>query len=81
MLSREERAAAEDIGDYFRVRPDPRDLNYDKFMDSGSARITASTDYNSHNTERLDVEGMKTLLMKLRFISELVAGRPAELED
>ena len=81
LLSREERAAAEDVGDYFRVRPDPRDLNYDKFMDRGSARITSSTDYNSHNTERLDVEGMKALLMKLRFISELVAGRPAELED
>jgi UDP-glucose 4-epimerase len=81
LLSREERAAAEDLGRYFRIPPDLRDLNYAKFVDSGESRITESSDYNSHNTERLDVEQLKELLMKLRFIADLVAGRPARLED
>jgi UDP-glucose 4-epimerase len=72
LLSREEMANAEDCGDYFRVVPDLRDLNYTKFVSSGEQKITESTEYNSHNTERLDVEGMKKLLMKLDFINELV---------
>ena len=52
--------------------PDLRDLNYTKFVSTGEQKITESTEYNSHNTERLDVEGMKKLLMKLDFINELV---------
>ena len=72
LLSREEMANAEDCGDYFRVVPDLRDLNYTKFVSTGEQKITESTEYNSHNTERLDVEGMKKLLMKLDFINELV---------
>jgi UDP-glucose 4-epimerase len=72
LLSREEMANAEDCGDYFRVVPDLRDLNYTKFVSTGEHKITQSTEYNSHNTERLDVDGMKKLLMKLDFISELV---------
>ena len=71
LLSREEMANAEDCGDYFRVVPDLRDLNYTKFVSSGEHKITKSTEYNSHNTERLDVEGMTKLLMKLDFINEL----------
>src|SRR5574337_1355657 len=71
LLSREEMACAEDMGDYFRVPPDGRDLNYEKFVDNGEARLTQTTheeDYNSHNTTRLDVEGMTRLLLKLEFM-------------
>jgi UDP-N-acetylglucosamine 4,6-dehydratase/5-epimerase len=75
LLSREEMAAAEDRGAYFRIPPDLRDLNYGKFVEEGERRITESTDYNSDNTERLDVENMKRLLLKLHFIREHVAGR------
>jgi UDP-glucose 4-epimerase len=78
LLSREEMAAAEDRGDYYRIAPDSRDLNYDKFFEQGETRITESEDYNSHNTKRLDVEGMKALLLKLAYIRDLLAGRPTQ---
>lgn len=65
LLSREEIVAADDLGDYFRVPPDLRDLNYGKFVDAGEVSISVAADYNSHNTIRLDVEGMKDLLKKL----------------
>ncbi len=84
LLSREEMACAEDLGDYFRVPPDGRDLNYAKFVDQGEARITQSThgeDYNSHNTTRLDVEGMKQLLLKLDFMQKIARGEHATAED
>lgn len=74
LLSREEMAAAEDLGEYFRVPPDLRDLNYDKYFDKGETKITASEDYNSHNTTRLDVDGMKSLLLKLPFIQAMARG-------
>lgn len=74
LLSREERAAAEDLEGYFRVPPDGRDLNYGKFVEEGEARISEFEDYNSHNTERLDVEGMTKLLMKLDFMRRIAAG-------
>ncbi|MES2480844.1 MAG: polysaccharide biosynthesis protein [Pseudomonadota bacterium] len=77
LLSREEMAGAEDRGDYFRVPPDLRDLNYGKFVEQGERRISESTDYNSHNTQRLDVEGMKALLLRLDFIRDLRDGKPA----
>ncbi|UDM62773.1 polysaccharide biosynthesis protein [Pseudoalteromonas piscicida] len=73
LLSREEMVAAEDMGEYYRVAPDNRDLNYGKYVESGDKRISEVEDYNSHNTERLDVEGMKKLLLKLEFLQELVA--------
>ncbi len=81
LLSREERAAAEDLGGYFRVPPDGRDLNYGKFVEQGEVSISASEDYNSHNTERLDVEGMKRLLLKLDFMRRIAAGEAAYPED
>lgn len=84
LLGREEIACAEDMGDYFRVPPDARDLNYAKFMDEGECRITQSThgeDYNSHNTTRLDVAGMKALLLKLDFIQRIVRGEAAVAEE
>ena len=71
LLSREEMVCAEDLGDYYRVPPDLRDLNYGKFVEQGEHKISAAEDYNSHNTLRLDVEGMQKLLLKLDFIREL----------
>lgn len=84
LLSREEVACAEDMGDYFRVPPDGRDLNYAKFVEEGEQRLTQSThgeDYNSHNTTRLDVEGMKKLLLKLDFMQRIARGEHAVAED
>jgi UDP-glucose 4-epimerase len=84
LMGREEMACAEDMGDYFRVPPDARDLNYAKFVEEGERRITQSThggDYNSHNTTRLDVAGMKALLLKLDFIRGIVRGEAAVAED
>ncbi|MDI9332845.1 MAG: polysaccharide biosynthesis protein [Cytophagales bacterium] len=81
LLSREEMVAAQDLGGYYRVPPDLRDLNYGKFVEQGELRISEATDYNSHNTTRLDVEGMRTLLMKLGFIQALVKGENIEPEE
>lgn len=84
LLSREERACAEDLEGYFRVPPDGRDLNYEKFVEKGEARLTQTAhgeDYNSHNTERLDHEGMKRLLLKLDFMQQLARGEPAEIGE
>lgn len=83
LLGREEMACAEDQGDYYRVPPDARDLNYAKYVEEGQQRITQSThgeDYNSHNTTRLDVEEMKLLLLKLDFMQRIVRGEPALAE-
>lgn len=80
LLSREEMATAEELGNYFRVPPDLRDLNYSKFVEQGDKKISRSEDYNSHNTNRLDVEGMKTLLMKLDFIQAISRGESPVVE-
>jgi UDP-N-acetylglucosamine 4,6-dehydratase len=83
LLTREERACAEDMGDYFRVPPDARDLNYTKFVEQGKSRITHALhheDYNSSNTARLDVAGMKALLLKLDFINRIVRGERVLVE-
>lgn len=74
LLSREEMAAAEDLGDYFRVPPDLRDLNYGKYVEQGEKSISLAEEYNSHNTTRLDVQAMSDLLMKLPFIQAMTAG-------
>lgn len=74
LLSREEMAAAEDRGGYFRIPPDLRDLNYGKFVEEGEEKISTYDDYNSHNTERLDTAGMKQLLMKLDFVQAIARG-------
>lgn len=70
LLSREEMAKAEDLGKYYRVPADNRDLNYKKFFVEGEMRVAEFDDYTSHNTERLDVEGVKALLLKLDYIAE-----------
>ena len=75
LLSREEMAVAFDQGNYFRVPADQRDLNYAKYVENGDLKITQLEDYNSHNTERLDVERMKKLLLKLDFIRALTQGQ------
>lgn len=80
LLSREEMVAAIDMGNYYRVPPDLRDLNYGKYVEQGDKRISEVEDYNSHNTDRLDVEGMKKLLLKLPFINALRAGNLYELD-
>jgi UDP-N-acetylglucosamine 4,6-dehydratase len=81
LLSREEMAAAQDLGGYYCVPPDLRDLNYGKFVEQGEVRITESIDYNSHNTTRLDVPGMQALLMKLRFMQATLRGELVEAEE
>jgi len=81
LLSREEMASAEDRGDYFRVPPDLRDLNYAKYVEKGEAKISQSEDYNSHNTEQLDVESMKRLLLKLDFMQAIQRGEHATAEE
>ncbi|MFN2365435.1 MAG: polysaccharide biosynthesis protein, partial [Desulfurivibrionaceae bacterium] len=70
LISREEMARAEDLGDYFRIPADNRDLNYAKFFSDGEEKISQFDDYTSHNTERLDIEQVKTLLLKLDFVRE-----------
>lgn len=70
LVSREEMAKAEDMGEYFRIPCDTRDLNYDKFFVDGQEKVSVIEDYHSHNTARLDVEGMKKLLLKLEMIRE-----------
>jgi len=68
LVTREEMAKAIDMGDYYRIPCDTRDLNYDKFFTEGNEEVSKIEDYHSHNTRRLDVEGMKEQLMRLRFI-------------
>lgn len=78
LLSREERVAADDMGGYFRVPPDLRDLNYGKYVEQGEIQISETEDYNSHNTEQLDVDGMKDLLLKLEFMRAVARGEVIE---
>lgn len=65
LVTSEEMLSAEDMGDYYRIATDKRNLNYQKYEIIGDKKINKYTDYNSHNTDRLDVEGMKKLLLKL----------------
>ncbi len=81
LLSREEVVAAEDLGDYFRVPPDLRDLNYSKFVEEGEVELSDAVEYTSHNTVRLDEKGMQSLLMKLRFMQATARGEHVEPEE
>ncbi|WP_374697512.1 polysaccharide biosynthesis protein [Alcaligenes nematophilus] len=81
LLSREEMANAQDMGDYYRIPPDLRDLNYSKYVEQGEEKISQSEDYNSHNTERLDSAGMEKLLLKLDFMRAIQRGEPAQPEE
>ena len=68
LLTREEKVKAEDLGGYYRIVPDDRDLNYGKYFTEGEEKIAEVEDYNSHNTKRLNVEEIKELLLKLDYI-------------
>lgn len=70
LVTREEMAKSIDMGDYFRIPADNRDLNYDKFFIEGKEELSCIEDYHSHNTKRLDVEEMKKLLLKLDIIQK-----------
>lgn len=74
LVSREEMAKAEDMGRYYRIPADNRDLNYNKFFVEGELKIATLDDYTSHNTERLDVAGVKHLLRKLDYIQEQLSA-------
>ena len=84
LLSLEEIACADDLGDYYRVSPDGRDLNYSKFVEEGEQRLTQALhgdEYNSHNTRRLNVEGMKDLLLRLHFMQNFLTSGTIQSED
>ncbi len=72
LVSREEMARADDLGDYYRIPADSRDLNYDKYFVEGETKISEIDDYTSHNTRRLNVGQVKAVLMKLDIIREAV---------
>jgi len=74
LVNREEMAKAVDMGDYFRIPADNRDLNYGKYFSQGEMKVAQAEDYTSHNTNRLDVEGMKKLLLKLPIIRNDILG-------
>jgi UDP-glucose 4-epimerase len=80
LLSREEYAAAEDLGDYFRVPPDDRDLNYSKYFEVGEPRITQAAEYNSHNTRQLDASELRGILTQLPFVQRAARGEVAVAE-
>jgi UDP-glucose 4-epimerase len=75
LLNREELAQAEDMGAYYKVPADVRDLNYSRYFSVGKAEISEANDYNSHNTEILDVDGMMNLLLKLQCVRDAMKGR------
>jgi UDP-glucose 4-epimerase len=70
LLTKEEKLKAIDLDNYYRIPSDNRDLNYSNYISDGEGSTNDIEDYNSHNTERLDIEGMKKLLLKLDFIKE-----------
>jgi len=72
LISREEMAKAEDMGRYYRIPADNRDLNYEKYFVEGEEQISELDDYTSHNTQRLDIPGIKQLLLKLDYIQEML---------
>jgi UDP-glucose 4-epimerase len=81
LLSREEMAVARDQGKYYRVAPDNRDLNYSAFEDTGETSISDAQDYNSHNTERLDRQGMTDILLSLDYIKQVLLGTVPESDE
>jgi len=68
LINREDMMKAEDLGDYYRIPADNRDLNYDKYFSKGEGKISLADEYTSHNTYRLNVEETKELLLKLDMI-------------
>ena len=79
LVNREEMVKAEDLGDFFRIPADTRDLNYNKYFTEGTEAVSQIEEYHSHNTHRLNLEETKELLLSLRFIREDVVGGQTEL--
>jgi UDP-N-acetylglucosamine 4,6-dehydratase/5-epimerase len=75
LLTREEMRQAVDCGDYYRIPADTRDLNYTEFLEHGEFDLSRSTEYHSHNTERLDVNGCRDLLLKLPYVQQSLQHR------
>lgn len=75
LLTREEMAKAEDLGRYFRIAADDRDLNYNKYFVEGEQKISYEDDYNSHNTSRLSIKEIKELLLKLDYVQDELKNR------
>lgn len=78
LLSREERTVAEELGDYFRVPPDARDLSYEKYVEEGGVGVLAAADYNSNNTRQLDVTELSAKLQTLPLIKRALRGDAPE---
>jgi UDP-N-acetylglucosamine 4,6-dehydratase len=74
LVNREDMAKAQDLGDYYRIPADNRDLNYEQFYSEGKHLVNFKDEYHSHNTARLDIEGMKQLLLKLPLIRKDILG-------
>lgn len=74
LVTREEMTRAEDMGDYFRISPDSRDLNYDIYFSKGKEEISKQYDYTSENTQRLDIDGIIELLMKVDYVTRALRG-------
>jgi UDP-glucose 4-epimerase len=70
LLTKEEKLVAKDMGGFFRVPADKRDLNYDKYFVEGYQKLSSEEEYNSHNTERLDVDQIKEKLLQLDYVRE-----------
>jgi UDP-glucose 4-epimerase len=75
LLNREEMAQAEDLGDYYRVPSDARDLNYSSFFSKGKTEVSETADYNSHNAELLDVDAMTKMLLKLQCVQDALKSK------
>lgn len=80
LMTREERLRATDMGDYFRIAPDTRGLNYDKFYVEGQVQTEENEDYTSHNTRRLDVDGVVKKILETEYVREELAGIPHSVE-
>lgn len=81
LLSREEMAVATDLGDYYQVKPDSRDLNYEQYFSGGEQKFSSSEDFNSHNTKRLGVDEMVHVLRNLPYVKSVLENASAAFDD
>jgi UDP-glucose 4-epimerase len=70
---------AEDLGDYYRIPADVRDLNYSRFFSEGRSEVSVAADYHSHNTQLLDVDSMMKLLLKLQCVEDALQGKAVQV--
>jgi UDP-glucose 4-epimerase len=81
LLSREEFAIADDLGGYYRIPADGRDLNYSIFVEEGEERLNQLEEYNSHNTTRLNEAELGQLLLKVSYVRQALNGMQPDLLD